>query len=554
MTAALARILRGEALHVSERQKRLLTYLVEAAVAGRPDRFKARSIATAILGRGDRFDPQLDPVVRIEISHLRRSLERYYLADGKADEFKLVIPKRNYAPRLETTPPATASAQKPRWVNTWARFAPVLAALVILVAALSLIAWPPAPEDGSDLGTDFGPSLRIDGVLNVSGDAALDPFAQALTADLTSAMARFKSLAVYIPAAPRAAASVPVDYRLRGTVMRLDNEIRVATQVVDAGTNRIVWSTRYSTAPGGSAHDALDVAQRIAGALGDPYGLLFMDARPTESMARDVLGIRNCMLNFYVYVDTQAKELFDRLLRCHENAVRLVPRYGFAWAQLALLDIDEYKYVYTSAPGAAPPLDRAVDAARHAIAVDPSDGQAHLALALAAWFRHDYESFSSEADRALALNASDPVILYEVGLRRYLNGDRTGGTTLVKQALTQGSGRPARYHDVLMLDAYLTGDYPRALEEATIGHVGEAPLARALVVAVLGKLGRREDAAALWGVFARDLPRVAADPRAVMLQRLRNPEIADALMSGLYEAGVVARPPAGLAEQSAKPD
>src|SRR5579883_2200971 len=93
MAAALDRVLRWPGLHASERQKRLLIYLVEETLAGRGNRLKAYNIATTILGRNERFDPQIDPVVRIEVSQLRRCLERYYLIEGQAEQHRIVIPR-----------------------------------------------------------------------------------------------------------------------------------------------------------------------------------------------------------------------------------------------------------------------------------------------------------------------------------------------------------------------------------------------------------------------------------------------------------------------------
>src|SRR5262245_18063863 len=77
--AALGRVLHSADFHASARQHRLITYLVDEALAGRGRRLKAYNIATAVLGRSEDFDPQTDPVVRVEAGYVRRSLERYYL-------------------------------------------------------------------------------------------------------------------------------------------------------------------------------------------------------------------------------------------------------------------------------------------------------------------------------------------------------------------------------------------------------------------------------------------------------------------------------------------
>ena len=84
--AELARILKSPRFDASERNRGFLTHVVEEALAGRTDRIKAYTIATEVFGRDAKFDPQLDSIVRVEAGRLRRSLERYYLTDGRASE------------------------------------------------------------------------------------------------------------------------------------------------------------------------------------------------------------------------------------------------------------------------------------------------------------------------------------------------------------------------------------------------------------------------------------------------------------------------------------
>src|SRR5689334_4277487 len=69
----LGRVLSSESFDASERNRRFLEYVVEETLAGRADRIKAYNIATIVFGRDDSFDPQLDPIVRMEARRLRRS-------------------------------------------------------------------------------------------------------------------------------------------------------------------------------------------------------------------------------------------------------------------------------------------------------------------------------------------------------------------------------------------------------------------------------------------------------------------------------------------------
>ena len=100
------RILASPAFGASERNRNFLAYVVEEALAGRTERIKAYTIATAVFGRDEGFDPQLDSIVRIEAGRLRRSLERYYLTDGRASHLRIDIPRGGYMPVFRRTDPA----------------------------------------------------------------------------------------------------------------------------------------------------------------------------------------------------------------------------------------------------------------------------------------------------------------------------------------------------------------------------------------------------------------------------------------------------------------
>src|SRR4051812_16132025 len=67
----LHRVLQSSQFDASERNRRFLSYVIEETLAGRADRIKAYNVATEVFGRDVNFDPQLDPVVRMEARRLR---------------------------------------------------------------------------------------------------------------------------------------------------------------------------------------------------------------------------------------------------------------------------------------------------------------------------------------------------------------------------------------------------------------------------------------------------------------------------------------------------
>lgn len=85
----------------SVRHRKFLTFVVEETLAGRANRIKAYTIATAVFGRADSFDPQQDSIVRIEAGRLRRAIEHHYLTDGADRRMRILIPKGTYVPRFD---------------------------------------------------------------------------------------------------------------------------------------------------------------------------------------------------------------------------------------------------------------------------------------------------------------------------------------------------------------------------------------------------------------------------------------------------------------------
>jgi hypothetical protein len=86
---SLATVLENGLATASDRQRRLIQYLVTEELEGRGDRLKAISIATDVLGRSADFNPQTDSFVRVEMGRIRQTLELYYATLGQNDPVQL---------------------------------------------------------------------------------------------------------------------------------------------------------------------------------------------------------------------------------------------------------------------------------------------------------------------------------------------------------------------------------------------------------------------------------------------------------------------------------
>lgn len=142
----LERILNSSDFEATARERKFLSYVVGEELNGRGNRIKAYSIAVEVFGRDASFDPQNDPIVRIEAGHLRRSLERYYLTSGHADQIRIEIPKGGYVPTFaeggssKSIPgiPSSPTELPPPSSRQWQKF--LLPGAILLAFATSSIA------------------------------------------------------------------------------------------------------------------------------------------------------------------------------------------------------------------------------------------------------------------------------------------------------------------------------------------------------------------------------------------------------------------------------
>jgi len=83
--AQVARMTKSHVFANSPQLSAFLLFVVEALLRGKSERLKGYTIGVEVLRRDASFDPQLDPIVRVEATRLRRAIERYYAGPGAGD-------------------------------------------------------------------------------------------------------------------------------------------------------------------------------------------------------------------------------------------------------------------------------------------------------------------------------------------------------------------------------------------------------------------------------------------------------------------------------------
>lgn len=149
MKQELERVLQGKVFRNTEALKKLLRFIVERTLEGDEASLKEYTLGYQVLKRGADFDPQADPIVRVQAGRLRTKLEDYYAADGKNNNLRIVLPKGGYVPdfiSLDAVEPSTAPAQPSTQTRSPLLFVSLAAAAIVLAIAAILLLRPTPVE------------------------------------------------------------------------------------------------------------------------------------------------------------------------------------------------------------------------------------------------------------------------------------------------------------------------------------------------------------------------------------------------------------------------
>ena len=91
-------IVAGPGFRRSPQLVAFLRFLVESVLCGRSEHIKSYTIGVEALKRGERFDPQADPIVRVEAARLRKALASNFAGEGAGLPVTIEIPLGNYVP------------------------------------------------------------------------------------------------------------------------------------------------------------------------------------------------------------------------------------------------------------------------------------------------------------------------------------------------------------------------------------------------------------------------------------------------------------------------
>jgi serine/threonine protein kinase/tetratricopeptide (TPR) repeat protein len=256
-------------------------------------------------------------------------------------------------------------------------------------------------------------SLAVLPLENLSHDAAQDFFADGMTDELTTELARISALRVISRTStmqykgahkplPQIAKELNVDAVVEGSVLRAGDRVRITAQLIRAATDTHVWAESYDR----DLRDVLalqkevarNVAQQIQVSLTPQEKTVLAANRPVDPEVHDLYlqGLYN--------LGKGDEKGFVRAIEYFERATAKDPGYAPAYAGTA-------ECYYNLSTNYWPPRDampKAKAAAFKALQLDESLSEAHSALANVHYlYDWDWTATEQEARRAMELNPSN---------------------------------------------------------------------------------------------------------------------------------------------------
>ena len=200
----------------------------------------------------------------------------------------------------------------------------------------------PVESDNGQTTTEAGTSIAVLPFVNLSSDPEQEYFSDGISEEILNVLVRIEGLSVASRTSAFAykgqdlnigeiAAELNVDHVLEGSVRRSGDTIRITAQLIDAKTDRHLWSETYDR----ELTDIFEIQDEISNAI----VVALKDTLGIETLAAvSVKALTDNMSAYELYL--KGRELFiyrtDLLesVRLLEQAVEIDPNFAQAWETL----------------------------------------------------------------------------------------------------------------------------------------------------------------------------------------------------------------------------
>ena len=251
-------------------------------------------------------------------------------------------------------------------------------------------------------------SLAVLPLNNLSGDPSQEYFADGMTDELITELARIPNLRVVSRTSvmadkgtrrplPDIARQLNVDAIVEGSIVRSGDRIRITAQLIDARTDHHLWAQSFE----GSAPDILSLQDSVAQQIASQARLVF--ALPAARAPVNPAALEAYLRGRYFF----NKQDFVHSIAYFHQAIVLDPAYASAYAGYASA-LDAATTFGIGTPEQLMP--KAVAAAQRAIQLDPDNGEAYTELgSVQTIYEWDWTAAEQNLTRGISLDPNDSI-------------------------------------------------------------------------------------------------------------------------------------------------
>ena len=474
---------------------------------------------------------------------IENKLALRYESLGEHAVKNIAKPVRVYRVLMEPKVTRARGVGAKRW-----RWAALAAVIVLLLGGGGAAIWSrylrPSPPPGLELPDK--PSIAVLPFTNLSGDPKQAHFADGMTEELITTLSKVSGLFVIASNSVFTYKGKPVKvqevsrelgvrYVLEGSIRKADNRMRVAAQLIDATTGRHLWAERYDR----ELKDVFAVQDEITRKI-----VTAMEVKLTEGeQARIRRQGTNSVEAWEAYV--QGLEALRRITRegnaeaerMTERAVALDPKFAVAWTLLGHTHMLDALLGWSPSPARS--LERAVELAQKAIALDDSLGEPYMTLSQVYLIRRQHALAIEAGERSVALNPNSASVTAFFARTLAYSGREEEAIEVAKRAMRLAPLYPSYYLAILGQAYHAAGRYEEAV--AAFKRYGELNPENTVVHVSLavsyGRWGREAEArAAVTDLLRRD-PGWAIE-RAARARPYKNPADLERDLDALRKAGL----------------
>ena len=493
---------------------------------------------------------------------IKNKLPLGYKYLGEQTVKNITEPIRTYQVLMEPEAVGKVIGEKKVKPRQWQKAAIALSvAVIVIIAAVMLWRFyiPSAPskiEVASKEKMAFPlpdvPSIAVLPFVNMSEDPKQEFLCDGMTEEIITALSKVPRLFVIARNSTFTYKGKPVKvkqvseelgvrYVLEGSVQRSGDRVRINAQLIDGLTGNHLWAERYE-------RDLKDIF-----ALQDEINLKILTGVQAKLAGGDVLTAQKYAEKYYrgkqgldCYLKlTEAIGYRDRwniednnlARRMVEEAIAMCPENPMGYVFLGRIYYNDY--VLGNTKSSRETLEKAIELAQKALAMDDSIAGAHGLLCLLYIYKREYDQAIAEGEQAVALNPGETTALDNYATILSLAGRPEEAIPIFQKAIRINPFGPSFLYQDFGHALRTTGQFEEAVSayKKAIQIAPDNISAHLGLVATYSMMGREKEARAEAAEVLRINPKFSLDYKAKTLP-YKDQSVTDRYVAALRKAGL----------------